>query len=315
MFSQKIYLKLSGFTMKNKEIFKTEYSAIALGNFDGLHAGHRSVLKKAKNYSLDNNIRAIALIFDIHPKTYFGKRIGLLMTDSDKKEKIKEIGLETQTVSFEEYRDFSAEEFVVKVLKEKFNAKAVFCGFNYHFGKGATADANDLKRICEVHGIEVYVNEETFVDGEKVNSSRLRDLLANGQVEKANKLMTQNFSYFLEVVHGQKRGRSMGFPTANQYFPPELVIPKFGVYASTTEIDGKIYKSFTNIGSRPTFPENDVRSETHVFDFDGDLYGKVLRVSLHKFMRDEVKFSSPEELVIQLNKDKKEAEEYFSSKE
>ncbi|MBP3329193.1 MAG: bifunctional riboflavin kinase/FAD synthetase [Clostridia bacterium] len=301
--------------MKNDNTSKSEYTAVALGNFDGLHAGHRSVLQKAYNYSLDNNIRAIALIFDIHPKTYFGKRIGLLMTDEDKKKFIRDIGIETQTVSFDEFRDFSAEEFVEKVLKNKLNAKAVFCGFNYHFGKGGIADAKELEKICDRHGIEVYVNEETFVDGEKVNSSRLRELLKSGDVEKANKLMTQNFSYFLEVVHGQKRGRSMGFPTANQYFPPDLVIPKFGVYASTTEIDGKVYHSFTNIGSRPTFPENDVRSETHIFDFDGDLYGKVLRVSLHKFMREEVKFSSPEELVVQLKKDKKTAEEYFASQE
>lgn len=300
--------------MKYNETLKIEYSAVALGNFDGLHAGHRSVLNKAKNYSLDNNIRAIALVFDVHPKTYFGKRIGLLMTDEDKKKFIRDIGLETQTVSFDEFRDFSAEEFVEKVLKNKLNAKAVFCGFNYHFGKGGKADAKDLERICGKYSIEVYVNEETFVDDEKVNSSRLRELLKSGDVEKANKLMTQNFSYFLEVVHGQKRGRSMGFPTANQYFPPDLVIPKFGVYASTTEVDGKVYYSFTNIGSRPTFPENDVRSETHIFDFDGDLYGKVLRVSLHKFMREEVKFSSPEELVEQLKKDKKTAEEYFSAK-
>ncbi len=297
--------------MKYNETSKIEYSAVALGNFDGLHAGHRSVLNKAKNYSLDNNIRAVALVFDIHPKTYFGKRIGLLMTDEDKKKFIREIGLETQTVSFDEFRDFSAEDFVEKVLKNKLNAKAVFCGFNYHFGKGGKADAADLKRICSKYDIEVYVNEETFVDGEKVNSSRLRELLKSGDVEKANKLMTQNFSYFLEVVHGQKRGRSMGFPTANQYFPPDLVIPKFGVYASTTEVDGKIYHSFTNIGSRPTFPENDIRSETHIFDFDDDLYGKTVRVSLHKFMREEVKFSSPEELVEQLKKDKKTTEEFF----
>ena len=127
--------------MKYNETSKIEYSAVALGNFDGLHAGHRSVLNKAKNYSLDNNIRAVALVFDVHPKTYFGERIGLLMTDSDKKKFIRDIGLETQTVSFDEFRDYSAEEFVQQVLKNKLNAKAVFCGFNSHFGKGGKADA------------------------------------------------------------------------------------------------------------------------------------------------------------------------------
>lgn len=300
--------------MKNNETPKTEYSAIALGNFDGLHAGHRSVLAKAYNYGLDNNVRAVALIFNVHPKAYFGKKIGLLMTEKDKKYQIEKMGLQTERISFEEVRDFSAEDFVVKILKEKFNAKAVFCGFNYHFGKGGKADAKELERLCAEAGIEAFVNEETFVDGEKVNSSRLRELLSAGDVEKANKLMTQNFSYSFEVVHGQKRGRSMGFPTANQYFPPELVLPRFGVYVSSTEIDGEIYKSFTNIGSRPTFPEQDVRSETHIFDFDGDLYGKEIRVSLHKFIREEKRFSSPEELALQLAEDKKFAENYFDDK-
>lgn len=300
--------------MKNKEASKTEYTAIALGNFDGLHAGHRAVLSKAYKYSLDNNVRAVALVFDVHPKNFPGKKIRLLQTNEEKKTEIEKIGLETETISFEEFRNFSAEEFVIKVLKEKFKAKAVFCGFNYHFGKGGAADANDLARLCSENGIEAHVNEETFVDGEKVNSSRLRELLGSGDVEKANRLMTKDFSYSFEVVHGQKRGRQMGFPTANQYFPPELVIPKFGVYASTAEVDGKIYKSFTNIGSRPTFPEDDVRSETHLFDFDGDLYGKKVRVTLRKFIREERKFDSQEELAIQLTEDKKTAENFFSEK-
>ncbi len=301
--------------MKNNETPKTEYSAIALGNFDGLHAGHRAVLRKAYNYSLDKKVRAIALVFDVHPKTYLGEKIRLLQTNEEKKTEIEKIGLETKVISFEEFKNFSAEEFVVKVLQERFNAKAVFCGFNYHFGKGGKADASTLERLCVENGIEAYVNEETFVDGEKVNSSKLRELLQNGDVEKANKLMTKDFSYSFTVVHGQKRGRQMGFPTANQYFPPELVLPKFGVYASTSEVDGKIYRSFTNIGFRPTFPEDDVRSETHIFDFDGDLYGKKVRVTLHKFIREERKFSSPDELALQLAEDKKTAEEFFSSTE
>ena len=298
--------------MKNNGTPETEYSAIALGNFDGLHAGHRAVLRKAYDYSLDRNVRAVALIFDVHPKTYFGKTIRLLQTNEEKISEIEKIGLETEVLSFDECINFTAEEFVVKVLKERFHAKAVFCGFNYHFGKGGTADATELEKLCKENGIEAYVNEETFVDGEKVNSSKLRELLGNGDVEKANKLMTKDFSYSFEVVHGQKRGRQMGFPTANQYFPPELVLPKFGVYASTAEVDGKVYLAFTNIGSRPTFPEDDVRSETHLFDFDGDLYGKKVRITLCKFLREERKFSSPEELVKQLSEDKKETEKYFA---
>lgn len=297
--------------MKDKFVSKNEYSAVALGNFDGVHMAHREVLKSAKNYSLDNNVKAVSLVFDVHPKNYFSKKVGLLMTDEDRLNEIKKLGLEIKTVSFEKVKDYEDEKFVSEILKGELKAKAVFCGYNYHFGVGGKADVEVLKKICKEYDIEVFVSDKVIFENEAVSSTKLRELLQSGEVEKANKLMNRTFSYSLEVVHGQKRGREMGYPTLNQYFPAELVIPKFGVYASLAEVDSKEYVSFTNIGSRPTFPENDVRSETHIFDFDGDLYGKKVRVSLYKFLRPEIKFTTPENLIKQLSTDKKTAIEYF----
>lgn len=297
--------------MKDKFVSKNEYSAVALGNFDGVHMAHREVLKSAKNYSLDNNVKAVSLVFDVHPKNYFSKKVGLLMTDEDRLNEIKKLGLEIKTVSFEKVKDYEGEKFVSEILKGELKAKAVFCGYNYHFGVGGKADVEVLKKICKEYDIEVFVSDKVIFENEAVSSTKLRELLHSGEVEKANKLMNRTFSYSLEVVHGQKRGREMGYPTLNQYFPAELVIPKFGVYASLAEVDSKEYVSFTNIGSRPTFPENDVRSETHIFDFDGDLYGKKVRVSLYKFLRPEIKFTTPENLIKQLSTDKKTAIEYF----
>lgn len=297
--------------MKDKFVSKNEYSAVALGNFDGVHMAHREVLKSAKNYSLDNNVKAVSLVFDVHPKNYFSKKVGLLMTDEDRLNEIKKLGLEIKTVSFEKVNDYEGEKFVSEILKGELKAKAVFCGYNYHFGVGGKADVEVLKKICKEYDIEVFVSDKVIFENEAVSSTKLRELLHSGEVEKANKLMNRTFSYSLEVVHGQKRGREMGYPTLNQYFPAELVIPKFGVYASLAEVDSKEYVSFTNIGSRPTFPENDVRSETHIFDFDGDLYGKKVRVSLYKFLRPEIKFTTPENLIKQLSTDKKTAIEYF----
>lgn len=297
--------------MKDKFVSKNEYSAVALGNFDGVHMAHREVLKSAKNYSLDNNVKAVSLVFDVHPKNYSSKKVGLLMTDEDRLNEIKKLGLEIKTVSFEKVKDYEGEKFVSEILKGELKAKAVFCGYNYHFGVGGKADVEVLKKICKKYDIEVFVSDKVIFENEAVSSTKLRELLHSGEVEKANKLMNRTFSYSLEVVHGQKRGREMGYPTLNQYFPAELVIPKFGVYASVAEVDSKEYVSFTNIGSRPTFPENDVRSETHIFDFDGDLYGKKVRVSLYKFLRPEIKFTTPENLIKQLSTDKKTAIEYF----
>ncbi len=301
--------------MKNNETLKIEYSAVALGNFDGVHIGHRAVLQNAYNYCADKNIKPIALIFDVHPKNFGDKKIGLLMTTEDRKAEIKKTGLEPCVLSFEKVKDFSAEKFVKEILKEKLNAKAVFCGYNYHFGAEGKADVTVLEKLCRENDMELFINEEISSDEKVVSSSVLRNLLQEGKVCLVNKLMGREFSYCLEVVHGQKRGREMGFPTINQYFPSELAIPKFGVYASSTEVDGKVYRSFTNIGLRPTFPEDDIRSETHIFGFDGDLYGKKIRVKLHKFIREEKKFSSLKELVSQLTEDKKTTEEIFSSAE
>lgn len=299
--------------MKDKFASKNEYSAVALGNFDGVHMAHREVLKNAKKYSLDNSVKAVSLVFDVHPKNYFSKKVGLLMTDEDRLNEIKKLGLEIKTVSFEKVKDYEGEKFVSEILAGELKAKAVFCGYNYHFGVGGKADVEVLKKICKEYDIEVFVSDKVIFENEAVSSTKLRELLRLGEVEKVNKLMNRAFSYSLEVVHGQKRGREMGYPTLNQYFPAELVIPRFGVYASLAEVDSKEYVSFTNIGSRPTFPENDVRSETHIFDFDGDLYGKKVRVSLYKFLRPEIKFTTPENLIKQLSTDKKTAIEYFKN--
>lgn len=298
--------------MKNEEILKTEYSAVALGNFDGLHIAHRAVLKNACGYADENGIKAEALVFDVHPKNLHEKKVGLLMSLEDKKSEIEKIGLETVVISFEKIRSFSAEKFVEEVLKKHLKAKAVFCGYNYHFGVGGKADVNILKMLCEKNGIELFVCEKVEDGQNTVSSSRLRELLTDGKVDEANRLMQRNFSYALEVVHGQKRGRELGFPTINQYFPSDLVVPKFGVYASSVIIDGKMYRSFTNIGFRPTFPEDDVRSETHIFGYEGDLYGKKVRVCLHKYLREEIKFSSLKSLTLQLSQDKKSTDEFFN---
>lgn len=298
--------------MKNKEMLKTEYSAVALGNFDGLHIAHRAVLKNACSYAVENGVKAEALVFDVHPKNFQEKKVGLLMSSEDKKSEIEKIGLETFVISFEEIRSFSAEKFVREILKKRLKAKAVFCGYNYHFGVGGKADVNVLKTLCEKNGIELFVCDKVEDGQNAVSSSRLRELLALGKVDEANRLMQRDFSYALEVVHGQKRGRELGFPTINQYFPADLVVPKFGVYASSVIIDGKTYRSFTNIGFRPTFPEDDVRSETHIFGYEGDLYGKKVRVCLHKYLREEIKFSSLESLTTQLSQDKKSTDEFFN---
>ncbi len=277
-------------------------SSVALGNFDGIHLGHSDVLNDALRLSKKSNTVPVALLFEFHPR--INKDIKLLMTEDDKRSAIEKMGIKPVYISFDEVKDYSPVEFTEIILINKLSAVNVCCGYNYHFGKNASGTVKDLKEICEEKNIVLSVSEKHSFSSESISSSRIRKLLADGEIELCNKMLNSPFSYCLEVVHGQQRGKLMGFPTINQYFPKELIIPKFGVYASKTEIDRKLYPSFTDIGFRPTFEDDDVRSETHIFDYDGDLYGKKIRVFLLKFIREERKFSGLDDLAHQLKIDK-----------
>jgi riboflavin kinase/FMN adenylyltransferase len=180
----------------------------------------------------------------------------------------------------------------------------LLCGFNFRFGKGAKWSALDLRKMLESRDVWVRILEHQDFEGEPISSSRIRKCIKDGEIIKANKMLGYPFTFESETEHGDERGRTIGFPTVNQHLPEGLVVPKYGVYQSSAIIDGKRYKAFTNIGIRPSWRVDMPVCETHIFDFNGDLYGQTVRIELLKYIREEKIFSSVDELKEQLTNDK-----------
>ena len=277
--------------------------AIALGNFDGLHIGHMAVLDETVKQA-KNGLKAAVMLFDEHSmKSVKGEAPPMLITENERTELLKSRAIETFVVKFYQIRELSPEAFVEEILIKKFNARTVVCGFNYRFGNKAKGDAKLLEKICIEKNIKCVIIDEVEADGMAVNSTSIRRAVENGEIQLANKMLGRQFGYSCEVVNGDQRGRTWGFPTINQKLPDALVTPAFGVYESVVSVEGKTYRGVTNIGLRPTVGDDKILSETHIIGFDGNLYGKSVDIRLVRFIRQEKKFSSFDELILQIKAD------------
>ena len=281
-------------------------TAVALGNFDGMHVGHMAVLEAAKSFESEG-LLPVAVLFDEHSlKAITGKAPAMLMTVTERNRIINENGLRIETLIFNEIRDLSPSDFVEKILVGRLGAAAVCCGYNYRFGKGASGTAQTMSEICGRLGLQCRVSGEVDVDRCAVSSTKIRGFFENGEIEKANEMLGRPFGFSSRVIDGDKRGRVLGFPTINQIIPEELAMPRFGVYQSVVTVNGEKFKGVTNVGRRPTVGTEKILSETHILDFDRDIYGENVDVRLIKFIRPEKKFSSFDELARQIKSDAKE---------
>lgn len=277
-------------------------TALALGTFDGVHKGHTAVL------SLPPEYKKTAVVFLLPPKALLSGKSLSLMTAEDKIKALKAAGMDdVYTLDFNAVRNTEPSDFLL-FLKQKFSPSLISCGFNYRFGKNAAGDTELLSEFCRKNGIALKISEPVKVDGITVSSTEIRTLLANGETEKANLLLNSPFSYTAKVIKGDMRGRTFGFPTANQKYPMELIPVKFGVYKTSVLINGKEYSGITDIGMRPTFKTDYIISETFIKDFSGDIYGKEITVRLIRFIRAEKKFSSADELKKQITADIRSAD-------
>ena len=272
-------------------------NALCLGSFDGLHNGHRMVLSVPCGY------KKTVVTFKTPPKVVMTGNTSLIMTLEDKFDALREIGAdEILLLDFESVRDMEALDFL-EMLNKKYHPSLISCGFNYRFGKGGRGDTEILKEYCNKNEIELQIINPVKVEENVVSSTMIRNLLQNGEIEKANSFLYKPFSYKATVVSGDKRGRTIGFPTLNQRYPDELVKIKFGVYKVNVIINGESYVGITDIGKRPTFETDYVISETYIKDFSGDLYDESIRIVPLEFLREEKKFSSLEELKKQISVD------------
>lgn len=265
-------------------------NAVVLGTFDGVHLGHKAVIENAKGYCVT------AVTFKKAPRAYFDGKTKALMTSEDRIRRLETLGVtNTVMLEFNSVKDISSIDFLDKI-REEYKPLLICCGYNYHFGKNAKGDTALLSEYCKKHNIELSVSECVKIDKIPVSSTLIREKISLGKIDEANKMLGYNFGFKAEVVNGDKRGRTLGFPTINQAFPDELTLPLFGVYETRVTINSKTYRAITNIGHRPTFLTDKVFCETYIENFSGEVYGDTVDLRFIKFIREEKKFSSPDEL-------------------
>ncbi|NLV88070.1 MAG: bifunctional riboflavin kinase/FAD synthetase [Tissierellia bacterium] len=281
-------------------------TAIALGNFDGLHLGHRKLINAMVSRSREIGVKPSLLLFKNHTKTTINKNKPKIITNNEQKFRIaEELGIEIiYLIDFDEnIMKLSGEEFVTNIILEKMNSKLVTVGFDYRFGYKASGDSNYLIELGKKYDFDVIVVEPVYVDNKVVSSSSIRELISVGKIEETTKKLGRPYSFLGKVIPGSNRGNKLGFPTANIELIDNYVVPKTGVYVTNTIIDNKRYISATNIGYNPTFNENVLKIETHILDFEDKIYGKIIEIEFLEFMRDDIKFDDPEDLIDQMRLD------------
>ena len=290
-------------------------TVLTLGVFDGLHLGHQKIIQKVVSRAKDVNAVPTVITFDPHPRAvlYPENAPPLLQTLDQRLANFNVLGIEqTIVIRFnQEFAGQDAEVFLRDIVHERLQAKEVFLGRGFAFGKNRGGNIELLKKISAELGFCADEVPEITVRGQRISSSKIRELLAVGKINFARRMLGRPYGVEGQIIHGDQRGRAIGFPTANLK-PRNRVIPKYGVYATANLIDGKWRRSITNVGVRPTFTgDKEPSIESYIFDFDGDLYGDVLRVRFLHRIRDERKFSGIEELKNQIEKDTRRALNYF----
>lgn len=269
--------------------------AVAVGNFDGLHIGHQALLAACRAVREQNpGVVCAVWTFSTHSRA---DRIRLITPHDDRLALFAQYGMDyVISVDFSAVRDLTPEQYVSSVLHDTLHCHTVVCGFNFHFGAGGAGSASDLERLCADCRIRCRITDDVVFGGETVSSTRIRQLLQNGDAETAAKLMGRPFSFAGEVLHGRRLGRTLDFPTVNQTLPEELLSPAYGVYLTECVSDSFRCYGVTDFGVRPTVNGSGERCETHLLRRCDDLYGQRLRISFLEFIRPEQKFQSKEQL-------------------
>lgn len=277
---------------------------LAMGFFDGVHIAHQKIIKSAVAYGIENNMPAAAVTFDRSPaEVLFSAKVSLLSDNREKQRLISALGAECIMLgASRKLFAMSGEEFVKEVLLKQLEVGAVFCGYNYTFGSDLLK-CGDLKRLGDKYGFKVFVAEEERIGEESVSSSRIRELLQKGNTEAAAELLGRRYSIGGIVEGGKRLGRTMGFPTINIYPQGMRAEIPNGVYATYVTFNGERHVGVTNVGTNPTVGDGNLRIETFIPNYSGNLYGVWVNTEFVHFVRPERKFSSVEELFERIGKD------------
>ena len=286
---------------------------VTSGTFDGVHLGHQKILQRIREIARSIGGETVMITFWPHPRLVLypqEHKLRLLSTFEEKAKLLRQFGIDhLVTIPFtKEFSQLSSREFIDQVLVEKIQTRKLVIGYDHRFGKNREGSFEYLKQNSAEFGFELEEISRQDVDEIGVSSTKIRKALESGDIETANSYLGRSYELNGLVIKGQQIGRSIGFPTANIHIPNDYkLIPKDGVYAVETSVNGSIYKSMLNIGNRPTVDGNKKTVEAHLFDFQGDLYDKQLTIYLKAYLREEQKFENLEALKEQLLKDQQQA--------
>ena len=285
----------------------------AIGIFDGVHIGHKSIIQLVRDSAVDDGLSSCLITFNPHPQEVITrKELPLIVPFRERLRLLEQEKLDV-TVCFNftrEFSELSAEEFISRILVGRLNLKKLFIGPDFVFGKNRTGNTDLLLELGKQLGFETKIVSQVTKNGIPVSSTLIRNLLSEGKIEIANEYLGRTYSIEGTVTEGEKRGRILGFPTTNLSTDWKF-LPKEGVYITLANVSGNKHQSITNIGYRPTFGDNGLLIETHIFDFSEEIYGNDIRVEFLKRLRDEKKFSGIDELKSAISADILNARKYF----
>jgi len=297
-----------------EDLSKVSYnknSIVTLGTFDGIHLGHKKIIDGVVKKAAVLGGRSFLITFYPHPRKVVskGNHIKLLNTPSEKAFMLSQLGIENMLiVKFsKEFSQLTPDVFIENYIVNGIGAKEVVIGYDHHFGKGRGGDIDFLKEKGIESGFEVTVVPAYDIEGDTISSSKIRRAISEGDITKANKYLGRSYSFSGKVIHGDKRGRELGFPTANLELENEdKLLPAIGIYVVELIINGKTHYGLLSVGKRPTFyASGDIVSEVYIYDFNDDIYDETVKINVLERIRGEEKFSSVESLVEQMKNDKK----------
>jgi riboflavin kinase/FMN adenylyltransferase len=293
---------------------------VTVGTFDGVHAGHMEIFRKMVMETSASSEETVVITFHPHPRLVIhpdSKHLKFINTQEKKYELISRSGIDHLIVVpfTREFSNLSSAEFVKRYLVERVKTKKLIVGYDHHFGKDRLGGFKDLKGLGKIHGFDVEEVNAKKIDGIAVSSTKIRNALMEGNVKLANLLLGYHYSITGKVIHGNRIGRTIGFPTANIELSDEYkLISAVGVYACKVDWNGRKYKGMGNIGYRPTIDKGDLTIEVHIFDFDNEIYGDTITIYFIDRIRNEIKFENLSALRQQLVCDRARAMEVLSFK-
>ncbi|MGO3690396.1 MAG: bifunctional riboflavin kinase/FAD synthetase [Psychroflexus halocasei] len=298
------------------EFDSSEQTIVTIGTFDGVHIGHRKIIKRLINAANQTNSKSTLLTFFPHPRMVLQQNsdLKLINTLEEKKKILAQTDLDNLIIQpfTLEFSRLRAENYVKDILVDQLNAKKIIIGYDHRFGRNRTANIDDLRDFGKKYNFSVEEISKQDIDEVAVSSTKIRNALNQGDIELANSYLTQAFQLTGEIVRGKGLGKELGYPTANLKIKEDYkLIPREGVYVVQSEIDEKLYFGLMNIGTNPTFDEVDQSIETYFFDLNKDLYEQKISIQLLKRLRGEQKFDGPNQLIEAMNKDKEQALNYI----